>query len=192
MCLANAKATVLTDIDLIMADINKMPGGRAGMEQKLKKYLHECLWVYIHPAEAVTPQRALKRARHQPEVVPVPAVQADPDLSHRTEQLRAEIEGHHAWARGLAAQLEQTEAMSEEQQDEGTRRGSDLRSMASDEDTVRELLASALRAYDDLDLLEADSSDEEEGGYDFGSGEEAGDQELASELQRTLSAERAS
>ena len=103
--------------------------------------------------------------------------------------------GHHAWARGHAAQLEQTEAMSEEQQGEGTRRGSDLRSMAADEDAVRELLASALRAYGDLDLLEADSSDEEEW-YDFGSddsgGEEPGDQETASELQKTLSAERAS
>ena len=66
MCLANAKATVLTDIDLIMADIDKMPGGRAGMEQKLKKrymYLHECLWVNIHPSVAVTPRRARQRAR---------------------------------------------------------------------------------------------------------------------------------
>eukprot|EP01046_Picozoa_sp_COSAG06_P073812 COSAG06_NODE_22258_length_729_cov_1.649206_1_plen_115_part_00 len=85
--------------------------------------------------------------------------------------------------------------MSEEEQDEGTRRASELGAMASrqySDEIIMQLLDGALREFDELGLVEVDSSEED---YDWGgsvTGSDGGgsDEEFARDLQKTLSAER--
>ena len=85
--------------------------------------------------------------------------------------------------------------MSEEEQDEGTRRASELlslRHVGAQDEQFAGLLSDALRAYDALGLVELDSDEEldwSDGGEDTAGGS---DEELAWELSRTLSAERGS
>ena len=86
--------------------------------------------------------------------------------------------------------------MSEEEQDEGTRRASELlslRHVGGQDERFAGLVSDALRAYDALGLVELDSSDEELDWSDGGEATAGGsDEELAWELSRTLSAERGS
>ena len=122
------------------------------------------------------------------------------------QQCRSDIEMHHAWARALVARIEQTETMSEEEQDEGTHRASELAAIRSvlisasmmmasrqhGDGIIMQLLDDALREFDELGLVEVDSSDED---YDWGgsvadSDGGGSDEEFARDLQKTLSAER--
>jgi hypothetical protein len=97
---------------------------------------------------------------------------------------------------------EQTETMSEEEQDEGTCRASELAAIRSvlisastmasrqrSDEVIMQLLDDALHEFDELGLVEVDSSEED---YDWGSGSDGGesDEEFARDLQKTLSAER--
>ena len=84
---------------------------------------------------------------------------------------RAEVEGHLAWGRALSAQIASVGSMSEDEQDEGTRRTSRLQTIeaaagCADTDTTVPLLE-ALGLYRELELVEADSSDSEGFEYDY-------------------------
>jgi hypothetical protein len=182
--LDKAEASVASDISLIMADIRKMPGGKREMEQKLKKYLEDCLWVYIHPPGGIRAQALRHELEPEPEPEPDPEPEPEPEqLVHnanvaRMRQWCSNIETHHAWARALVARVEQSEAMTEEEQDEGTRRAFDLLAIrgtlmlasANASDEVIRQLADALREFDELGLVDCDSSQES---YDWGGGSDS-------------------
>ena len=152
--LDNARATVASDIDLIMAAIRQMPGGKEGMEQKLKTYLHEGLGVYLHPD-------SWKRRKLEP-------VAGAPDLiaKQEVEGQRSEIEAHLVWGRALLARMASVGGMSESEQDEGEHRASLLQTMDADMETDADTavpLMEALELYGELGLLEAEGSSDSEG-----------------------------
>eukprot|EP01048_Picozoa_sp_COSAG05_P018831 COSAG05_NODE_2829_length_2593_cov_1.595830_3_plen_446_part_01 len=113
--LDNAQASVASDIDMIMADIDRMPGGRVEMERKLKAYLRSCLWVYLHPETTIEPE-----PEPQPESEPEPEIepQVDDEVDTRAAEVaavrQAQLQTHVDWLRGLAERLEVTGCMSEE------------------------------------------------------------------------------
>jgi hypothetical protein len=152
------------------------------MEQKLKKYLNECLWVYVHPHKVVPPCTP----EPEPEAEPEPEPEPEPDSSNdaRIQQWSCDIKTHHLWVHALEARLKQTMVMSEEEQNEGIRRASELlairRSLmfASVMTNGEDITADALRDFDNLGLIEVDSS---EASYYSASGSDRGgsDEELA-------------
>ena len=145
------------------------------MEEKLKNYLHQCLWVYIHPAVAT---HSHPRTTAEPEPEPQPELQPEPEpepdtvttIAHGAalyQRWLCEIENHCEWVHNLTQRLSaMDDAMSEAEQDEGTDRASKLLSIRQEctgplLQRLAKPLVQALRKYDELGLIEPNSSDEE-------------------------------
>eukprot|EP01050_Picozoa_sp_SAG11_P006378 SAG11_NODE_491_length_8977_cov_7.387249_9_plen_266_part_00 len=155
VCLDNASATLPSDVDLIMADIVQMPGGKEGMEARLHQHLGECL---VRFGASATGPRPQKRQRAETDIGDI-----------LTVEQRAELRGHLEWAKTLALRIKQDVgdgSMAEAEQDEGIQRAASARSIdatvaraigraAADAD---ELLVETMRLYgpEELDLFEDD------------------------------------
>jgi hypothetical protein len=197
--LSNAQATVAADVDAIMADIDSMPDGRSGMEQKLKQYLRSCLWVYLHAESALqpAPEPELEPESEPPigaETEPEPEPEIRAELDSRLCGVAEEIGTHLAWLQHLADKTSGESPMTDDEQDSAEQRT--LRLQTIHAQSCRHLAAEqvhmlmdALALCERLGLIESDS----DGEIDEQTGELPGvdaldlDHAVAAQLHRELS-----